>query len=177
MTAKQLLLHQTALAFSGRPDMSLMAALKDITQAEGDYRPSPTTPTTEQLVRHVAWTKSHDCHEAFGQPMVIDDPSIDYNSGDHPELPWEFPCGAAWGITQSPGIAGAVALLTEAHRTLTDCLESCPDEMLDQPLPTRHGKSAAHFFTIMLIHDLYHAGQIRSRRTACQPTPPLDPRP
>ena len=165
-TPKSLLLHQTDLPFSARPDMSLMACLKDITQSEADYRPSAGTPTTEHLIRHVAWTKSHDCHEAFGHPMVIEDPDTDYNTGDHPSLPHEFPCGSAWGQLQSPSVTGAIALLEQAHKNLVACLQAVPDELLDQPLPTRHGKSAAHFFSIMLIHDLYHAGQIRSRRTA-----------
>src|SRR6476469_7099775 len=90
ITAKQLLLDQTASAFSGRPDMSLMASLKEITQAEASWRPDETTPTAEQLVRHVAWAKTKYCHDGFGAAMVLQDPSVDEN-GDTPGIPWEFP--------------------------------------------------------------------------------------
>jgi hypothetical protein len=164
LTAKQLLLRQTAEAFSGRPDMPLMAALEGITEQEASWQPSAATPSIEQLVRHIAWAKSRYCQEGFDRPMVVDDPSVN-GDGDSAALPWEFPCGAAWGLTHAPGIAGAINLLQQSHQVLTACLENCSDEALAQPIPNRHGKSAAHFFWIMLMHDLYHAGQIRTRRT------------
>ncbi|HTL27995.1 MAG TPA: DinB family protein [Tepidisphaeraceae bacterium] len=165
MTTKELLLKQTADAFDGRPDMSLMAALKDITQAEGSWRADASMPTAEQLVRHIAWAKSWYCHEGFGTPMVLVDDAVN-ESGDHAELPWEFPCGAAYGLTMATGIGGAIGLLRRAHAVFIQCLESCTDEQLDRPIPTHHGKKfAANLFAVMLIHDAYHAGQIRTRRT------------
>jgi uncharacterized damage-inducible protein DinB len=166
-TAKQLLLKQTAEAFSGRPDMSIMASLKEITQAEASWRPDATVPSIEQIVRHVAWAKSRFCFEGFTRPMGLVDDSVN-ETGDSAQLPWEFPCGAAWGSSVSPGIGQAVELLENAHRGLTECLEASSEESLDKPIPTHHGKSAAHFFWIMLMHDLYHAGQIRTRRTVCR---------
>jgi hypothetical protein len=92
------------------------------------------------------------------------DEHVDEN-GDSADLPQEFPCGAAWGITAQPGIMGAISLLEQSQRVLIECLESCSNESLEQPIPTHHGKSAANFFWTMLMHDLYHAGQIRTRRT------------
>ena len=65
----------------------------------------------------------------------------------------------------------AIKLLETSHAILTKCLETLPDEALDQPIPTHHGKSAAHFFWIMIMHDLYHAGQIRTRRTMYRSMP------
>lgn len=164
-TAKQLLLKQTAEAFSGRSDMPLMASLADITQAEASWSPDKDSPTAEQLVRHVAWAKARYCQQAFGTAMPIVDDSVN-GDGDCAELPWEFPCGAAWGSAVAPGIQEAIKLLAQTHAILTKCLETLPDEALDQPIPTNHGKSAAHFFWMMIMHDLYHAGQIRTRRTA-----------
>ena len=96
--------------------------------------------------------------------MALSDPSVNDN-GDHAELPNDFPCGAGWGLHHAPGIAGAIELLKNSQRLLTRCLESCSDEALEQPIPTHHGKTAAHFFWIMVMHDLYHAGQISTRRT------------
>jgi hypothetical protein len=163
-TAKQLLIDQTAGAFAGRADMPLMAALDGVTDGEFSWQPDRNTPSIEHLVRHVAWAKSVYCREAFSTPMPIDDPDVNAD-GDHASLPNEFPCGAAYGRAAVPGIAGAIELLRRAHRTLTECLESLSDDALDRPLATRHGKSAANFFWIMVMHDLYHAGQIRTRRT------------
>lgn len=165
LTAKQLLLKQTAEAFSGRSDMPLMASLADITQAEASWSPDKDSPTAEQIVRHVAWAKARYCQQAFGSEMPIVDDSVN-GEGDTADLPWEFPCGTAWGSSVAPGIHEAIKLLSQSHAILTQCLESLPDDALDQPLPTHHGKSAAHFFWIMIMHDLYHAGQIRTRRTA-----------
>jgi hypothetical protein len=165
-TIKQLLLKQTADAYDGRADMSLMASLRGITAAEAGWRPGEGTPTVEQLVRHVAWAKSQYCHEGFGRPMALDDGYVDAN-GDCAGLPWEFPCGAGWGSRVAGGIGPAVELLGQAHRGLVECLESLPEDALDGPIPTRHGSSAANLFWVLLMHDLYHAGQIRTRRTLC----------
>jgi hypothetical protein len=96
--------------------------------------------------------------------MAIDDDQVN-SDGDTIGLPMKFPCGAAWGFRQAAGIVEAIKLLERSHRVLTECLESCSEEKLEMPIPTRHGKSAAHFFWVMMMHDLYHAGQIRTRRT------------
>lgn len=164
ISVKDLLLKQTAEAFSGRPDMSIMASLKDVTQEEASWWPNESIPTIEQLVRHVAWAKSQYCFEGFGKAMVIADSAVN-DAGDYADLPWEFPCGTAWGNAAAPGIDGAIGLLERAQAGLVECLESCTQEALQRPIQTHHGKSAAHFFWIMLMHDLYHAGQIRTRRT------------
>jgi len=163
-TAKQLLLSQTAEAFCGRADMPLMASLDGLTQAEASWQPDPSVPTIEQLVRHIAWSKNRFCQQGFGSEMVVTDDSIN-GDGDSADLPREFPCGAAWGWNLSPGIAGAIDLLQRSHQVLTECLERCSGETLQQPISAPHGKSAANFFWIMLMHDIYHAGQIRTRRT------------
>jgi uncharacterized damage-inducible protein DinB len=167
LSAKQLLLTQTAEAFSGRRDMPLLASLSGISPEEASWNPDAATPSIEQLVRHIAWAKSHYCKHGFGSEMALADESVNEN-GDSPGLPWEYPCGAAWGKQAVPGIDGALRLLEQSHRTLTACLEACSDEALEQPIPTNHGKSAANFFWVMLMHDIYHAGQIRTRRTLFQ---------
>ena len=164
LTAKQLLLKQTSEAFSGRPDMPLLASLSGVTQQEASWTPDSATPSIEQLVRHIAWAKSRYCQQGFGCTMIVNDATVN-DDGDSAELPWEFPCGAAWGRDPYPGIAGAIELLQQSHRALTTCLGNCADESLEQPIPNHHGKSAAHFFWIMVMHDVYHAGQIRTRRT------------
>jgi hypothetical protein len=120
---KDILLKQTAEAFSGRPDMPLMAALAGITPEEASWCPDPSTPSVEQIVRHIAWAKSRFCEKGFGRPMILNDESVN-DDGDSADLPQEFPCGAAWGCRVAPGIQGAVGLLEHAHRFLTECLKS-----------------------------------------------------
>src|SRR5438874_11529421 len=92
LSAKQLLIQQTADAFDGRKDMSLMAALAGITQEEASWRAEQNLPTAEQFVRHVAWAKSWHCHQGFGSAMVCDHPAVNVN-GDRPDLPRSFPYG------------------------------------------------------------------------------------
>jgi hypothetical protein len=171
LTAKQLLLTQTADAFTGRPDMPLMASLACLTQDEASWQFDPNTPAIEQIVRHIAWAKNRFCQQGFGCEMILIDDSVN-GEGDTPNLPYEFPCGAAWGWSLSPGIDGAIDLLQRSHQVLTECLDHCSAEALDQPISAPHGKSAANFFWTMLMHDIYHAGQIRTRRSmyrAAQP--------
>src|SRR5580658_10371186 len=103
LTAKQLLIKQTAEAFRGRPDMPLMASLDGITQEEASWRPDERAPTIEQIVRHVAWAKSRFCQQGFGTLMVLIDKSVN-DDGDSIALPWEFPCGAAFGSAVAGGI-------------------------------------------------------------------------
>jgi len=164
-TAKELLALQLAGAFEGRPDMPLMASLEGITEAEALWRPAADAPTAEEIVRHIAWSKNRFCQQAFGVEMVIVDPAVS-PEGEAAGVPWEFPCGCAWGRSSHPGIAGAVELLRRAHDVMTRCLEGLPADRLDEPLDVHHGKSAVNFFWTMIMHDVFHAGQIRTRRTA-----------
>ncbi len=162
---KEFLLKQTVEAFSGRADMSIMGALAGITQQEASWRADEEMPTAEQIVRHVAWAKNRYCCQGFGVDMVIEDSSVN-ESGDGGGLPWEFPCGAAWGCEQMPGIEGAVGLLERAQEVLLGCLEACTEVTLGRAIATHHGRvSAANFFSVMVMHDLYHAGTIRTRRS------------
>jgi hypothetical protein len=141
-----------------------MAALEGITQDEASWQPDGNTPSIEHVVRHVAWSKAIYCQQGFGTPILVTDDRLNAD-GDCPGIPWEFPCGAGWGSASAGGIVEAIRLLEQSHAILTGCLEACSEEALENPIPTRHGKSAAHFFWIMIMHDLYHAGQIRTRRT------------
>jgi len=58
-------------------------------------------------------------------------------------------------------------LLREAQEQLIHCLTDCSPEDLDKPINTQfHGQSAAHFFWIMIMHDISHGAQIRTIRRA-----------
>lgn len=163
-SAKAVLTAELAAAFEGRPDMPLMAVLDGVTDAEARWCPSPDAPSIDQIVRHIAWSKSRFCQQAFGVDMVLNDPRVS-PEGDTEGVPRDFPCGCAYGVMLRPGIAGAVGLLREAHRVMTRCLDELPEQALAHPLPVHHGSSALNFFWTMVMHDVFHAGQIRTRRT------------
>jgi len=166
LTVKQLLLKQVSEAFKGRPDMPLMASLDGIAQTEASWQPDKSIPSIEQIVRHIAWAKSRYCHLGFGHQMPLRDDAVN-DDGDHASLPQDFPCGAAWGWNLEPGIGGAIKLLEQSQKVMMESLESCAEEALEKPIAAPHGNSssAANFFWVMLMHDINHAGQIRTRRS------------
>jgi len=56
-----------------------------------------------------------------------------------------------------------IEFLKRAQTHLMDCLQGCPEERLTLPIPTQnHGDSAAHFFSVMAVHDVSHGAQIRT---------------
>ncbi len=162
-SVKSALLQQLASAFDGRRDMSLLPALDGVTDEFAVWRPSPDTPSIEQIARHIAWSKNRFCQQGFGVKMILDDPAVD-DEGDTDGVPWEFPCGCMWGATLLPGVVGAIDLLRATHEVMRGCLEGLDEAALAAPLPVRHGETAFHFFWTMIMHDLFHAGQIRTRR-------------
>lgn len=164
-SVKAALAHQLASAFDGRRDMSLMPAIEGVTDDQAAWCPAPETPTIDQIARHIAWSKNRFCQQAFGAAMVLEDPAVN-DDGDAEGVPWEFPCGCAWGVKLRPGIAGAIDLVRESHGVMADCLDGLDEASLGEPLAVRHGDTAFNFFWTMILHDLFHAGQIRTRRTA-----------
>ena len=139
MNAKQLLLEQLRDAYSGDDEMSLRASLGDLRHEEAAWRLNDTTWTIAEIVYHVASCEIEYCRQGFDRGIEHDKPLDDV-----PRL---------------------LALLDHAHDLLVRCLQQCPDEDLDKPIPTRwHGESAAHFFWIMIMHRISHAAQIRTIR-------------
>ena len=165
MTAKEMLAIQLDQAFDGRADMSLMGSLAGLTEAEAAYRPSPDTPSVDEIARHIAWSKSRFCQQAFGSAMILEDPGVT-DEGDSEGVPWEFPCGCAFGRALAPGVAGVERLLRDSHAVMIANLDALAESELMAPLPVHHGSSAFNCFWVMIQHDLFHAGQIRTRRTA-----------
>jgi uncharacterized damage-inducible protein DinB len=140
MDIRELLIKQTTEAFHG--EMSLMEALADLTQEEASWRMNDTTWTIEEIVYHVASCKIEYCKQGFGR----------------------------WDTSYPKPIGEINAMLTllgRAQEHLVQCLSSCSLEDLERPINVRHhGQSAAHFFWIMIMHDINHASQIDMVRRA-----------
>jgi hypothetical protein len=142
MNIKQLLLKQTHEAYAGDAEMSLLAALEELTSAEAGWRLNETTWTIEENLYHVASCKIDYCQQGFGRWSEV----------------YPKPLG---------DLAPLLALLDRAHQHLVQCLERCTEADLAEPIPTRfHGQSAAHFFWIMIMHDITHASAIAMIRRA-----------
>jgi hypothetical protein len=141
MNAKELLRKELSDAYAGDDEMSLQASLGDLAPEEAGWRLNDTTWTVAEIVYHVASCEIEYCRQGFGQGFEYGKPLDDV-----PQL---------------------LALLDRAHTLLVRCLESCSEEALEKPIPTRwHGESAAHFFWIMVMHRVSHAAQIRTIRRA-----------
>ena len=142
MNIKSLLLKQTDEAFSGDDEMSLKASLADLTQEEAAWRFNDTTWTIEEILYHVASCKIEYCKQGFGKWSSEYDKPI----GDLAEM---------------------INLLDRAQEHLVECLQVCSEKDLGKPIKIDfHGESAAHFFWIMLMHDISHGAQIAMIRRA-----------
>jgi len=138
MGVKDLLIHQTKLAFSEDSEMSLMISIQGLAAETAVKRLNDRIWTIEEIVFHVAFWKIEYCRQGFGK--------------------WDHPVRSCLGDFNQ-----TVDLLVAAQAHLMECLQSCSEETLSQPISTRcHGESAAHFFSIMAIHDVSHATQIRT---------------
>ena len=148
MDAKQLLLKQTRDAYRDCGEMSLHAAIKDLTNDQAAWRMNPTTATIVEILIHTAKCKIIYCKEAFNKwPRDYEKPADD-------------------------NLQNAIEQLDEIQAHLESCLEEISLGDLEKPLPIQcHGETAAHFFSVMIRHDLVHAGQINMIRNAHTPPP------
>lgn len=139
MISRDLLLHQTRLAFDGDQEMSLKASLNGVTEEIAHWQPPGLEMTVASIVWHVAWCKLWYCEQAFGElPLSLDEPA---------------------SYTET------LERVDKAQEHLLSCLESCDDEWLAKPVQTKfHNESGAHLFTILAIHDVSHGASIRARR-------------
>ncbi|MCB9516445.1 MAG: DinB family protein [Candidatus Krumholzibacteriia bacterium] len=141
MTAlREHLLAQSRWAYAGDAEMSLLDALDGLTPEELVWRADSELWTIGEILYHVASTKIEYCQQGFGAWQGSFTRCVD----DLPAL---------------------LELLDRAQFHLLECLQSCDDDALQQPVRTHfHGESAASFFGVMLAHDIAHAAQIRGLR-------------
>lgn len=139
---KDLLIMQTLDSFEDNPEMSLMSSVQNLTQQEAEWKFNESTWTIEEILYHVASCKLIYCQQGFAR--------------------WHEAIEKPFGSIQA-----MIALNRKAHDHLLSCLRQCSDEDLSRPIPTRfHGKTAANFFWIMLMHDVNHGAEIKMIRRA-----------
>jgi len=139
MTSRDLLLHQTRLAFDVDEEMSLKASLVGVTDDVANCQPSGLDTSIASIVWHVAWCKLWYCEQAFEEiPVSLDEPA---------------------------SYTKKIERLDQAQKHLLRCLEGCSEEWFAKPVPTKfHNASGAHLATILAIHDVSHGASIRTRK-------------
>ena len=138
MNTRELLLHQTHLAFDRDDEMSLKASLAGVSAEMAECKAEGLGSSIAEIVWHVAWCKLWYCQDAFGIEADLAEPA-DYGA--------------------------ILRRLDEAQAALIQCLETCTQDALTQPVATQfHNESGAHLFTILAIHDVSHATSIRARK-------------
>jgi uncharacterized damage-inducible protein DinB len=139
---KEMLKKQLIDAFDRDDEMSLMCSVDNLSQDEWEWKLYPSSWTIKETLYHIAECKIGYCKSGFN--LWKD------------ELP-EFP----------NSIAAMDALSVTAHKHLLQCLEQCSESDLVAPLPIHsHGESAANFFYVMAVHDIWHGSQIQTIRRA-----------
>lgn len=151
MTAKQLLLHMTRLAYNA-DEMALLTSVypwtwrppgpavrdpaRDLTDEQARAKPDGWHRSILDILRHVAECKVAYMTQAFGEP---------------PE-----PLGEA-GQT----LEDVLAWLDAAQRLVVARLEAIDEADLAKPVQTdHHGESAANLFWVLAQHDVAHGSQI-----------------
>lgn len=139
---KDLLIMETIDAFEANDEMSLLSSVINITQQEAEWKPNETTWTIEEILYHIASCKIFYCQQGFSR--------------------WTETVEKPFGDIQA-----MIELNRKAHDHLLACLKNCTEDGLLKPIPTRcHGKTAANFFWIMLMHDVNHGAEIKAIRRA-----------
>jgi len=143
MSAKEVLDHQIRLAFCEDDEMSVMAAIEGHGDEIMDKRISDDTWSVGEILYHAAFAKIKYCKEGWGKWSNEIEPPLD-------------------------DLEAMKALLIKANDHLLECLRTLDEDDLDKPLSlSYHGKSAYHFFSVMVIHDTAHAAQIRATLRHC----------
>ena len=147
MKQKQVIRHYCDLAFEKDEEMSLMETVSAVKPDHLALRLNDGGWSVEEILKHVGFWKSEYCRQGF----------------EIAASEWEWPEGDLGGMAKA---------LRTAHKHMCACLEACSEEDLAKSILTRfHGETAAHFFSVMAMHDISHAVEQRERCHGCGPLP------
>lgn len=157
MTAKELLLHVTKLAYDG-DEMALLSDVfpwrfvppdklerdpaRDLTDETARAKPACWHQSIWDILKHVGECKAGYLEQAFGPPAE-----------PYPEI--------------GEDLASLLTYVAAVQRRCVACIEAIDEGKLDKPVPTEwHGESAAHLFWVLAQHDVAHGAQIGVLRAA-----------
>jgi uncharacterized damage-inducible protein DinB len=151
------LIWLTEDAFSGDPDHSLLANLRNIHDHEWTRHPPGGTRSIADVLEHVGWSKWMYDDYAFRSASL---------RGDQPPL---VPAGGA----RSRPPKELLDWVQEGHRRWLASIHSLADDSeLDRERQTNWGEylPTRTLLRIMIAHDIYHAGEINHIRALLQGT-------
>jgi hypothetical protein len=140
-------------AFDGNDEHSLMANMRSVTEADWDWTPPDGSRSIRDIVGHVAGCKYMYENHAFGDATLTwDHPAVHFREF------WDGP----------PGPTGvALEWLAAGHRRLLQSVAALDDDELRRPRRTSWGslEETRWIISVMIEHDLYHAGEINHLRS------------
>ncbi|MFC1601120.1 DinB family protein [Candidatus Sumerlaeota bacterium] len=126
------------LAFDVDDEMSLMATASQIKAEQLALKSGEPSWSVEEILWHVGFWKLEYCRQGF----ALEAPAWKWPKGDMPEI---------------------LKTLRVAHQHMLACLANCSAADLEKSVPTKcHGESAAHLFSVLAMHDIAHAAQLRA---------------
>ena len=151
-TAVQTLLYLMDNAFENARSHSLLNNLATVT--EGDYDQEHNGRSIREMVRHLTAAKHVYNNQAFGDGSLFM-PNFQeriYEAGD--------------------SMADDLQWLRDGHRTLRASLAALDDDDLLTQRPVHMGGAieTRQIISIMIEHDIYHAGEINHLRSLMQGT-------
>ena len=143
------LLYLLDEAFAGEDWHSLLGNLRAVAPEEWNWTPPGGERTIRDIVQHVASCKLMYENHAFGDAA----------------LDWDDPLVAGAGILTDAD--AALAWLRDSHAVLRASIAGLDDAELARPRRTNWGelKETRWIISIMIQHDLYHAGEINHLRS------------
>jgi hypothetical protein len=147
MDTREYLLASLRRAYDGRSwhGPNLVGSIRGLTPEEAFFRPGRGRHTVYDLVLHAAYWKYVARRRLTGEKR-----------GSFPVKGSNF--FPEPGVKAAPAVAGARAVLEEAHRALVAAVEALPDEAFGEK---RGSWTAEEMIAGVAAHDLYHAGQIQ----------------
>ncbi|HKF44932.1 MAG TPA: DinB family protein [Thermoanaerobaculia bacterium] len=152
-TATKILLHAIDDAYSNAAwhGRSLRLALRGVTAAQADWRPSPGRHNIRELTVHAAYWKRR-VRERLG---AAGGGGFPFAGSDWFELP---PVSEkAWRAERD--------LLQSEHRALREAVAKFPADRLERPLPGFERRTGLREIAGIALHDAYHTGQIQLVKT------------
>lgn len=125
-----------AWKWDGATSTEVRAPENNLTNEMASRRPAYWYRGIVEIIEHAAQCKIMYMTQAYGPPPT--------------------PVPASDGTLPS-----ALKQLDAAQTYLLACLDSCTDEQLGRPVPTKwHGETAANLFWVLAQHDACHGSQI-----------------
>jgi uncharacterized damage-inducible protein DinB len=139
-------------AFQSTRWHSLLANLRDVTPEDWLWVPPQGKRSIRDIVRHIGHCKFMWYSQSFGDGSFTWD-------GVHKT-----------SLDRAATVAGAVDWLRQGHALLHESIAALTDADLDRPRQTLWGeeRDTRHIITLLIEHDIYHAGEINHIRSLHQ---------